>query len=213
MSDLTAQSKPYGATLPRPRHFKGQQPLVAVARYRSTEGCNWSVLYNVVSNILEPYSAADYLQVEPGELDTTGWPLYDYDCDEIRRWFVEELELDGGSEIKWANICDMHYRDEDPLHVLRSCDTQYGDNGQPVDCFWEVSVLNRDDPEFWRLLLTDAPESIDVDWQPRQDDLSKLVLDWARGNPDRAEAWLQASPPPSAYSGERDRAFRCQRDR
>lgn len=192
------------ATLRRPRYFLGEQPLVVVARYRSASPCNWSVLYHVVSSILEPYCAADYLEVEPTELDTTGWPLYDYDSDEIRRWFAEEVERDGGFDIKWANICGMHYCDLDPLHVMRSCDTQFDAAGQPVDCFWEVSVLSRDDPEFWSFLLADSPGSLDVDWQPRQELFSKTVLDWVRENPDRAEDWLRSSPSPASLVGESD---------
>lgn len=191
------------ATLPRPRHFFGQQPLVVVARYSSSD-CNWSILYHVVSNIQAPFSGAEYLQLEPGELDTSGWPLYDYDCDEIRRWLVEELQIDGGFEIKWADICEMHYCETDPLHLMRGRDTVLNTDGTPSDCYWEISVLNRDDAEFWEFLLTDAPESLDIDWQPRQEVFSKVVLDWVRDNPDRAEAWLSASPSPVALIGDSD---------
>ena len=122
-------------------------------------------------------------------------------CWTIRRWFIEELEIDGGFEIKWANMCEMNDVEDDPLHIMRGCDTVVDDNDLPIDCYWEVSVLNRDDPEFWQFLVSDSPGALDISWQPRQENFSKAVLDWVRENPDRAEAWLNAAPTPSSLIG------------
>ena len=190
--------------LPRPRHFLGNQPVVAVARYRSEHPCDWNMLYHVVSDIYEPFTANEHLGLDPSELDCSDWPLYDYDCEEIKRWFVEELEIDGGYEITWANRCEVHYRDDDPLHIMRGDNTEVDANDHPIDGYWEVSVLNRDDAEFLEYLLSDMGASIGINWEPRQDKFSKLVLDWVRDHPNRAKKWLNASPTPAELVGESD---------
>lgn len=162
------------------------------------------MLYHVVSDICEPFSGNDFLDVDPAEVDCSDWPLYDYDCEVINRWFLEELEIDGGFEIKWADMCGMHHDDEDPLHILRGRDTKVDENNRPIDGYWEVSVLSRDDTDFWQFLLTDSPMSIDIFWHPRQNEFSEAVFDWIRENPDRAEAWLNAAPPPADQIGDSD---------
>jgi hypothetical protein len=195
---------PKPANLPRPRHYLGNQPVVAVARYHSEKPCNWSMLYHAVADISEPYCGIDFLDLDPSEVDRGKWPLYDYDCEQINNWFVEELEIDGGFEIKWANRCQMHYREDDPLHILRGDNTKVDGNDHPIDGYWEVSVLNRDDAEFWQFLLTDSPMSLDIAWQPRQEAFSEAVFDWIRKNPNRAQAWLDTTPVPADLIGDSD---------
>ncbi len=202
MTHANISATPSAATLPRPRHYLGNQPVVAVARYQSEQCCDWSMLYHAVSDILEPFSGNDFLDVDLSVVDCSGWPLYDYDCEQINRWFREELTIDDGFEIKWANICGMRRGDDDPLHVLLGRDTVFDNKNRPIDCYWEVSVLSRDDAEFWKYLLSDTPASIDIRWQPRQEAFSKLVLDWVRENPDSAERWLTAAPTPQELVGE-----------
>ena len=197
-------TNPSPATLPRPRHFLGNQPVVAVARYHSQKSCDWSMLYHCVTEIAEPYCGIELLDLDPSEVDCDKWPLYDYDCEEINNWFFEELEIDGGYDIKWANRCQMHYREDDPLHILRGDNTQVDENDHPIDGYWEVSVLNRDDPEFWQFLLTDSPSSLNITWQPRQEAFSEAVLEWIRQDPDRAQAWLDATPLPADLIGDCD---------
>ncbi len=204
MTHPTPTTNPNPATMPRPRHFLGNQPVVAVARYHSKKPCNWSMLYHVVTDISEPYCGIEFLDLDPSEVDCGKWPLYDYDCEQINNWFLEELEIDGGFEIKWANRCQMHYREDDPLHILRGDNTQVDENDHPIDGYWEVSLLNRDDAEFWQFLLTDSPMSLDIAWQPRQEAFSEAVFDWIRKNPNRAQAWLDATPMPVDLIGDSD---------
>lgn len=202
MTHANINATPSAATLPRPRHYLGNQPVVAVARYQSEQGCDWSMLYHVVSDICEPFSGNDFQAVDLSDVDCSGWPLYDYDCEQINRWFLEELEIDDGFEIEWANMCGMHRTDAAPLHVLLGQDTVVDENDCPIDCYWEVSVLSRDDADFWKYLLSDTPASINIHWEPRQEAFSKLVLDWVLENPDSAERWLTASPTPQELVGE-----------
>ena len=197
-------ANPTAATLPRPRHFLGTQPVVAVANYHSKTPCNWSMLYHDETNISEPYCGIEFLDLDPSEVNCSEWQLYDYDCEHINNVFIDELENDGGDEIGWGDRCQMHYREDDPLHILRGANTQVDENGHPIDGYWEVSLLNRDDAEFWEFLLTDSPMSLDIAWQPRQEAFSKTVFDWIRRNPNRAENWLQASPTPADLVGESD---------
>lgn len=203
MTDTNMNPLPSAATLPRPRHFLGNQPIVAVARYESESGCNWNMLYHVTESIYSPFSGPEHCGYEEDEVDCSDWPLYDYDCEVINRWFCEELDLDGGNEISWADICGMFWDEEDPLHVLRSCNTKVDASGKPIDDYWVVSVLNRDDAEFWEYLL-DGGSAIGIDWEPRQEDFAKVVVDWARENPESAEGWLNASPSPMDLIGESD---------
>lgn len=204
MTNINTSPTSQAAALPRPRHFLGKQPVVAVARYHSKSPCDWNILYHTVAEILEPFSGSEFLGFDLSEVDCSDWPLYDYDGEQIRRWFVEELERDGCFLIKWADRCGMNYREIDPLHIMRGSNTQVDENDQPIDCYWEVSVLNRDDAEFWHYLLSDSPAALDIYWEPDQDQFSDEVLDWVRKNPDRAEAWLNAAPSPAELVGESD---------
>ncbi len=204
MTNLTSISTTNDGSLPRPRSFRGDQPVVAVARYRSKLPCDWNILYHLEGTIYEPFSGSKYLELYPTDVDSRYLQSYDYDFDDINRFFMEELENDGGCEVTWANICDMHRADEDPLHILRGRDTEVDANNRPTDCYWEVGVLNRDDADFWIFLLTDSPDSIGITWQPRQESFSNMVLDWLRENPVRAQEWLNASPSPAELIGESD---------
>ena len=204
MTNSNSISSMTPGALPRPRHFLGEQPVVAVARYHSQKPCDWNMLYHVVTEIAEPYCGIEFLDLDPSEVDCGKWPLYDYDCEEINNWFFEELEIDGGFEIKWANRCQMHYREDDPLHILRGDNTEVDANDHPIDGYWEVSVLNRDDAAFWEYLLSDTGVSIGINWEPRQDKFSELVLDWVRDHPVVAEKWLNSGPTPAELVGESD---------
>ncbi len=192
------------APLPRPRYFLGDQPVVAVAHYRCKIDRGWSILYHLEANICEPFSGTKYLKLDPAENDARYLQSYDYDFYDINSIFLQELENDGGLEIKWANRCDMQRDDDDPLNILRGCDTEVDANDRPTDGYWEVSLLNRDDADFWLFLLTDNTDSIDIEWQPPQEPFSEMVLDWARENPGRAQDWLDASPSPEDLIGESD---------
>jgi len=204
MTNSNSTNTVNAAPLPRPRSFLGDQPVVAVARYRSKLPCDWNILYHLEGTIYEPFSGSEYLELDPTEDDPRYWKSYDYDVDDINRYFVEELAIDGGYDIKWADICGMHRDDNDPLHILRGCDTEVDANNRPTDGYWEVSVLNRDDADFWIFLLTGSPDSIGITWQPRQEPFSKIVLGWVRENPVQAQEWLDASPSPAKLIGESD---------
>lgn len=185
-------------TLPQ-RGFLGTQPIVAVAKFKSSDGRNWHMLFHDVAQIYVPTSAANYFQDDFDGIDCSDWPAVDYDYEIINRNFMQELDNDGCQFIKWAYICGMQSDEGDPFHYLRAHDSVTDENNKLIDNYWEIQILTRDDPDFWSYMLTDYSGTIGIDWAPNQQPFSKCVLDWARENPHEAQFWLVADPLPMTH--------------
>jgi hypothetical protein len=164
------------------------------------------MLFHSIEMIYKPTSASCYFQDESDLIDRSNWPVVDYDFEVINSIFANELDADGGLLIKWANICGMHSEEDDAFNCLRADDSVADDDGKLVDNYWKVRILTRDDPEFWTYAVHDYSGSIGIDWQPDQEQFSKLVLDWARERPTAAQLWLDAKPDPMSFATGEDEA-------
>ena len=204
MNQENLNPQPSAASLPRPRYFLGEQPVAVVADYQSEEDRNWSTMYHVVTDIFEPMSVHELLDIDPSEMNFNCNHLFDHDCYQLNDWLREELVGGGGLDIKWSGMCGIRYDESDPPDILRSGDTKLDDNGFPKDEYWKLEVYSRDDAMFWHYLLSDSSSTFDIDWPMESEPFSKMVMDWVRENPAEAKEWLNASPTPIELIGESD---------
>ena len=183
----------YEGTLPR---FKGIQPLFAAARFVSEEGIGWGYAdFSVNSAIEKPYQFDDQFDM--------GWEeWYDYDPTEWNSWIFVDVDREYDTQFKWGASCGIHQDERDPPHILRGSQTKLDENNQSVDNYWEVCIINRDQPEFWTYLMTGDEGDLDVDWMQSHTDVRKEVMNWIRDNPDTAERWLTVAPTPHELVGE-----------
>lgn len=180
----------YEGTQPR---FQGKQPLFCAARFVSAEGINWGYAnFTVHSKLCEAYQFDDEVGLDVG---------YDYDPEEWNSWMFTDIEREYDFQFKWGSICGIYQDDNDPLHILRSGKTTVDDNDVPVNNYWEMCIINRDQPEFWFYLMHGNEDNLDVGWMQSHTDVHEEVMHWIRENPDQAERWLTASPTPEDLVG------------
>jgi hypothetical protein len=196
-----ATSKPtitipgYDGTLPR---FQGNQPLFGAARFVSASGINWGYAnFTVQSDLCEPYQLDDDLDEAPAT--EVG---YDYDPCDWNSWMYDDVDREYDVQFKWGSICGVCQDESDPAYILRSDKTVVDANDVPVDNYWEMCIINRDQVEFWFYLMTGNEENLGVGWMQSHTDVHKELMHWIRENPDHAERWLNASPTPKELVGE-----------
>ena len=189
----------YEGTLPR---YQGIQPLFGAARFVSESGICWGYAnFTVDSGLETPYHYDDEFVM--------GWDdWYDYDPLDWNCWMYADIEREYDVQFKWGCMCGIYQDGNDPPHILRSNETKVDENDVPIDGYWELCVINRDQVEFWFYLMTDNEENLDVHWMQSHTDVHKEVMNWVRENPDAAERWLTASPTPQELVGEDERLDR-----
>ncbi len=185
----------YDGPLPR---FQGSQPLFGAARFVSSSGIQWGYAnFSVGSELCMPYqfdeASGDGLETVVG---------YDYDPTDWNSWMIVDVDREYDAQFKWGAMCGIYQDECDPAYILRSDKTVVDDNNVPIDNYWQMSIINRDQVEFWFYLMTGNEENLGVDWMQSHTDVEKEVMNWIRENPEVAERWLNASPTPKELVGE-----------
>lgn len=167
--------------------YEGGQPVFIAARFISSEEINWGYATFVIEYVGGLW--------EDDESDIYDWNCqFDYEPEDIRSHLYDDLECEHYEHIKWRDRCGMG--NWKVPHILVGEKTEFAEAGFPEDNYWEICVINRDQAEFWNFLMTGDSENLGVGWITHLKDPLSEVLNWARDNPDEAEAWLNASPTP-----------------
>jgi len=179
----------YTGKLPR---FQGNQPLFSAARFQSLEEIAWGYASFRIDSIGE---------IDQPELEELKGIGYDCDPETSTAFMPEDLDSEYERQFKWGATCGCYQDEVDIACIVRSRLTKTNDDGEPIDNYWEICVINRDQPEFWTYLISKDPMALGVQWMQSFVDPMKEITDWAMENPDTAERWLLAEPTPHKLIG------------
>lgn len=155
-----------------PQAYRGDQPMLSVALYRSEPQVFWSISFMGIHNKAVDYEFwSDYVVYKTNDLEYEHCKWSDKACMRIN----EDYDFEAGD-------CDQP-------HILTGSRTHSREDGSLTD-FWDLLVFTVQDPEFWHFLEVNTVEGEYLHWGT--DNLSMLleIQDWARDNPSAAQRWL-----------------------
>lgn len=154
--------------------YRGDQPMLTVALYRSEDDVNWSIAFMGIHN-----TAVDYEFWSDHVVSNT----YDLEYEHCK-WAAK------------AGMCvnedyDLEAEDCGQPQILTGSRTHQREDGSLTD-FWDLLVFTVQDKEFWNFLEASSVGGKYLFCGTDNSSMLLEILDWVRENPKTAQHWLDS---------------------